>query len=246
MQAVKLILRNVIPLVLAIGIALALFWFMQWLIEPDIHEPTEQVRGSMQRVDLAPEKQNTPTPQTASEAPPPPTALAATAAALPVAPALSRPTAPSAELSFTPTAMPGLSINTSNVGIQALAAEGLDITVGNVPTAGNIQVADFKTADEFRGRRVVPISTRTPCFPTPAFNRKVEGSVDVVFVVQSNGRVLNPRVVSATPKGFFEVEAVEAVRTWIYDKKLLRGAAIEVLQTIPFTLDMYIPGINPC
>lgn len=244
MHVVKVLLRNILPLVLAIGIALGLFWFMQWLIEPDAAEPIETLRGGLQRVDIQAPTVTPNTPTTASEAPPPPTALAEAAAALPVAPDLARPTTPTAELNFTPTSMPGLAINSD---IQALATDGLDITIGEVPSAGNIKLGDFKGAEDFGGRKVIPISTRSPCFPKAAFERNIEGTVDVLFIVKSDGSVISPRVVDANPKGFFEAPAIEAVRTWYYDSKKLRGSSVEVLQTIPFTLDMFaFNGARKC
>lgn len=234
MAMLKTLLRTVLPFVFAIGIALGLFWFMQWLIEPDAAEPIATVRGGLDRVEITPEREQQTTQTAASEAPPPPTALAEAAAALPVAPALARPSTPSAELSFTPIAMPGLSVEAE---VPTLSGDAIGLS--NIPMAANVSTGSFQTGNQFGGRRVVPISTRSPCFPQAAYDRQVEGYVEVLFVVKSNGSVANPRIVNAEPKGLFEAAAVEAVRTWYYDAEKLRGATVEVLQKLPFTLRMY-------
>lgn len=245
MNSIKVICRTVIPLLLAVIVALGLFWFMQWLIAPDDSTPEETLRGGLARVEIAPEREQQTTQTTSSEAPPPPTALAEAAAALPVAPTLTRPTTPSTELNFTPIGLPDMQIEASVPTLGNIGAPGEGLA--SVAVATGISAGDFSSADQFRGRRAVPISTRAPCFPKIAHERNIEGFVEVLFVVKRDGSVNNIRVVNANPKGVFEAAALEGVRTWYYDSKQLGGATFEVKQRIPFTLDMYaFNGARKC
>lgn len=251
---IKATFRTLLPLILAAAIALALFWFMQWLIAPDQAEPITTIRSGVARVQVKAEKEDTVTQTATSAPPPPPAALAEAAAALPAAPALKRPSSPNAKLNFTPINTTSLNVETSMPSVSGEGIANLSSGIGNslgsltnIPMATNVATGNFKGGETFRGRRAVPISTRSPCFPQRAFDQKIEGFVEILYVVKSDGSVTNIRVKGAQPPNLFEAAAIEAVRTWYYDEKLLRGATFEVLQKLPFTLDMHaFNGARKC
>jgi protein TonB len=66
----------------------------------------------------------------------------------------------------------------------------------------------------------VPFSTLTvrnyvePEYPRNAAARRLQGWVDVDFVVEASGRTRDARVVAAEPPQVFEAAALAAVRRW--------------------------------
>lgn len=66
-----------------------------------------------------------------------------------------------------------------------------------------------------------------PDYPGEARRRQVEGSVELQFVVGSNGRVKEVEVVDSTPPGVFDAEAVAAVKRWRYDARREDGVPVD-------------------
>ena len=86
----------------------------------------------------------------------------------------------------------------------------------------------------FSGKKLVPVSTGRPQFPKYAYDRGISGWVEVVFVVDKDGQVRNPRILDANPKGIFEEAAILSVLSWQYDRKTMAGQAREVRQRLDF------------
>ncbi len=83
------------------------------------------------------------------------------------------------------------------------------------------------------------VSGSGPKYPPVAKAEGIEGAVVVRYGVSVDGRVVNARVESATPEGFFEEAALTAVRSWRYNPALKDGepVAVEnVLSTVHFQL----------
>jgi protein TonB len=89
---------------------------------------------------------------------------------------------------------------------------------------------------QFKGKPLTPVSTGRPQCPEYAVDNKIEGYVDLLFIVDQTGQVRNPRVFNASPKGIFEAAAVEAVNTWQYSRADMAGNAREVKQRFEFKL----------
>ncbi len=51
-------------------------------------------------------------------------------------------------------------------------------------------------------------------YPEAARREGLQGAVEVRYDVAADGRVMNARILSATPEGIFEEAALEAVRGW--------------------------------
>ncbi len=66
-----------------------------------------------------------------------------------------------------------------------------------------------------------------PDYPDEARRRKVEGSVDLAFIVGSDGKVRDVQIVQSTPPGVFDAEAVSAVRRWRYDPRREDGVPVD-------------------
>ena len=74
------------------------------------------------------------------------------------------------------------------------------------------------------------VLTRTryvaPQFPANARDRRLEGWVDVQFVVKTDGALGDVSIVGAEPVGVFEQVALDAVRRWRYQPVMRDGQAI--------------------
>ena len=65
------------------------------------------------------------------------------------------------------------------------------------------------------GQRTLPLVSATGAtYPPQAREAGVEGYVVVRYDVDAEGRVINARVVEATPRGVFEEAALAAVTRW--------------------------------
>lgn len=58
------------------------------------------------------------------------------------------------------------------------------------------------------------VSTVQPDYPVRASRRRIEGSVELSFVVQPDGSVTDVAVVSSKPLGMFDREAISAMERW--------------------------------
>ncbi|HNR23178.1 MAG TPA: TonB family protein [Steroidobacteraceae bacterium] len=66
-----------------------------------------------------------------------------------------------------------------------------------------------------------------PDYPEDARRRKIEGSVELTYIVGSDGRVRDVEVASSNPPGLFDAEAVAAVKRWRYDARREDGIPVE-------------------
>jgi protein TonB len=80
---------------------------------------------------------------------------------------------------------------------------------------------------------MVPVSQLTrinyvgPEYPRAARRRNVQGSVDVGFVVTTDGRVRSLTVLSSDPGDTFDQAALDAVEQWRFEPVMENGAAVE-------------------
>jgi protein TonB len=109
---------------------------------------------------------------------------------------------------------------------------------GTAPVAASRSAAPAAeaapSAADFRRIRYV-----APVYPDAALRRGQSGDVRVRLTVDSDGRVSDVQVLSATPAGVFERAAVNAVRKWRFEPIVRNGRAIEasVTSTISFRPD---------
>jgi protein TonB len=85
----------------------------------------------------------------------------------------------------------------------------------------------------------VPLVREEPRYPQSALSRGIEGRVLVSFTITENGLVENARVIAAEPKNIFNAAALEAIRRWRYDPKIVNGIPVEqtdIRIAIPFRL----------
>lgn len=96
---------------------------------------------------------------------------------------------------------------------------------------------DDLESGELEDQDLRPVRVEAPRYPGRAHRRGIEGYVTVEFVVDTNGRTRNVRVVESEPNDVFDQSARNAVRRWEFEPRIVDGrpAATELRQTIDFT-----------
>jgi TonB family protein len=74
----------------------------------------------------------------------------------------------------------------------------------------------------------VPIRTPNPGYTKAAMDAKIQGQVEVEFVVQKDGTVGDVRVIRSLDPGRLDQQAVEAVRQWVFNPGRLNGTPVAV------------------
>nr|WP_275658383.1 energy transducer TonB [Vibrio sp. Isolate25] len=106
---------------------------------------------------------------------------------------------------ISPIAQPSLGLNTSIEGVAISA-----------PTFGDFGV----------NQEAMPLYRVEPKYPTKAMKRQVEGYVVLKFTIDPTGRPTDIEVVEASPKRMFERNAIQALKKWKYQPKVVDGAAV--------------------
>ncbi|MCM5507065.1 MULTISPECIES: energy transducer TonB [unclassified Vibrio] len=106
---------------------------------------------------------------------------------------------------ISPISQPSLGLNTS--------IEGLAISA---PTFGDFGV----------NQEAIPLYRVEPRYPTKAMKRQAEGYVVLKFTIDPTGRPTDIEVVEASPKRMFERNAIQALRKWKYQPKVVDGVAV--------------------
>ncbi|MEM8498020.1 MAG: M56 family metallopeptidase [Pseudomonadota bacterium] len=74
----------------------------------------------------------------------------------------------------------------------------------------------------------MPTVTVMPIYPLRAISRNIEGFVDVLFDIQTDGTVANARVVHSKPGRIFDRAALNAIRKSRYAPHQVNGTAVKV------------------
>lgn len=77
-----------------------------------------------------------------------------------------------------------------------------------------------------------PILQSAPNYPSEMRGKKIEGIVTLIFVVESSGKVSNPRVESSTHPAF-DRPALDAVRHWKFEPALKGGQRVNCKMRVP-------------
>lgn len=205
---------------LAALLVLLMVVMMRWMIlSPHLDGPPGDESLPVSQIVKA-EEQKPPEPDDAAAklpelAPPPPPDAP---------PSLARPNLPVIAGPSIPIVAPNVAI--ANIGVGDVNL-GIGMGLGNSGTfggfaggggSGNGGGGGGVGDGGFKGRELVPLSTARPQMPPWACKQKLQGWVEVVFVVTPRGQVENVRIVDASPRGVFEAAAIESVSHWIYPK----------------------------
>jgi protein TonB len=78
------------------------------------------------------------------------------------------------------------------------------------------------------------LSQAMPRYPNELRKRRVQGTVEVVFLVDTDGHVLNPKVDKTTHEGLNQA-ALEAVRQWRFEAGTKEGRKVRFKMRVPIT-----------
>lgn len=220
--------RVLMPPLGAALVALGLFWLMWQLIAmqaepPDVPNDLDSI--SLDLVQPDPETQQEESSESA------PSAEQAIEQAQDVPQPV--PTIPTTQVANAQVSLPAFNAGPADLSMDLSLSSGLAGNAMAVAGTGTGSGAGGNGRG-FSGKKLVPVSTGRPQFPKYAYDRGISGWVEVVFIVDKDGQVRNPRILDAQPKGIFEESAILSVLSWQYDRKTMAGQAREVRQRLDF------------
>jgi TonB family protein len=109
-------------------------------------------------------------------------------------------------------------------GLGALASEGSSSGTGSYSGEFNANAVD---------QTPQVLQKVEPFYPQRARHLGVSGRVVVKFLVQADGHVSRPSILEAEPEGYFEQNALEAIRRWRFKPGYYRGKAVATWVTLP-------------
>jgi protein TonB len=77
----------------------------------------------------------------------------------------------------------------------------------------------------------------SPTYPSELQGKRVEGTVYVIFIIDTNGRVTNAKVQKSTHQAF-ERPALTAVKKWKFDPGKRGGKPVQFRMRVPITFSM--------
>lgn len=82
------------------------------------------------------------------------------------------------------------------------------------------------------------VSRRRPFYPLPARRAAIEGRVEIKFLINTEGRVENVRIIEADPPGVFEESVRQTAYRWRFKPGTVRGKPVRtmVATTVRFEL----------
>ncbi|MBK6728850.1 MAG: energy transducer TonB [Xanthomonadales bacterium] len=101
---------------------------------------------------------------------------------------------------------------------QPTSAPAVAASAPNVPATATAPASPSLTAPR-------PIAKVTPDYPPQARSRKIEGFVELEFLVTTSGSPQEIRVVRSEPEGLFDRSAVRALMRWKFKPAERNGAA---------------------
>ena len=208
-------MRYVLALLGAVAITVAIFLFMQGLIESRQQQDVVLPLHTLVEVPPPEREEEEPEPE---EEPPEEPLEEPIMEALQVAPPTPEP-APELEIA-------ALDLGVGDIKIQSAG----DRWNGPVGRAG-IAVAAGGGEDAQGYIEVIPFDTRKPNVPDVAWENKISGGVLVEFRVTAEGTTSDVRVLDANPRGVFEEKVVAAVSDWKYRVNFYGGATGSVVLT---------------
>lgn len=128
-----------------------------------------------------------------------------------------------------------LALNPTGLGEGAFGDFAIELPSQIGGEAGGSAVDEiFSLADLDRQPR--PLFQRPPTYPPELRKEGRHGTVTLVFLVDREGRVVDPRVERATDPAF-ERPALEAVRQWRFEPGTRRGEKVPFKMRIPITFN---------
>lgn len=88
----------------------------------------------------------------------------------------------------------------------------LGVDYSTVMGVGGLEQAVFEIGE--LDNIPIPLVRPSPIYPGRAKNRRVEGFVEIEFIVDKQGQVQKPKIISSDPVGYFETSAMNTIVRW--------------------------------
>ncbi len=201
----------------------AFLLFGGWFL-PEVHEGQKVVSDvELVQDDAAPTEEPPPPPPPPEEATEAPPDAEAAIASLQSPSADSAPALDAMSLGALGDALSGLAGSGEFAGPVSLASGG---RIGGTGTGGELDqtmTRAFSLAElDQKPRATMPVH---PTYPRTMRGRKIEGVVTLLFVVDSNGNVMEPRVEKSSHAAF-EAPAIDAIRRWKFEPAVKGGKRV--------------------
>jgi periplasmic protein TonB len=114
----------------------------------------------------------------------------------------------------------------------------LDLPKMNFSLSGDTFLGNAFVGSGITDMALIPLVQIPPRYPKKAKRLKKEGYVKVLLKISAQGLVREAQILEAKPKGYFEKEALRAVKKYKYKPKIENGVAVanEGEQIIEFKL----------
>ena len=207
-----------LALVSAAAVTLALF-----LVLPLLQAIGNPLRGTLDVRDVAvmapPEPEPAPEEEVEEEEPPPP----------PPPPKMAE--APPLDLSQLE-----IALNPGGFGAGTGGDFAIDIAdqLGTGPGGGEEMDRIFSLQE--LDQRPRPIFRRKPVYPANKRRSGATGTVEIIFIVDEQGRVVQPKVHGSTDP-VFEQAALDAVRQWRFEPGTRQGEKVQFKMKVPITFN---------
>lgn len=209
-------MRFILAFVGALFITVAVFLFMQGLIERGKEDGIQLVvHTGVEIFHPDPEEPEPQEKEDKIEEPPEEPIMDALDLTAPSPPTLE----PVTELE-----LPALELGVGDINIRAVGKRwSAPLGAAGVPVAGSGDAQGYV--------EVIPFNTRRPNVPQVAWQNKVNGWVLVAFSVTPQGNTRDIRVLDANPRGVFEEKVIAAVADWQYQLNFSSRAEGEIILT---------------
>ena len=203
--------RVIVSMVLAVGVTLALFAFMQYLISgtPGIGDKGDNLGGirfgpiKLEEQLQIRERKIPKKPPPPKDPPPPP------------------------------------KLNVQNVERVQTPMPMMDMPKLDVPMSGSGPfLGAFASLDQNAEGDIIPLVRIQPQYPRRAAIAKIEGYVTIEFTITETGSVTDPKVVDAKPPRVFDRDAIRAILKWKFKPRVMDGRPVarRATQTLDFKL----------
>lgn len=189
-------LRSLLALILAIVMTLALFSFMAWMT---IQTKNSTATSATLQFDVIMTEPDSQSQRRIRQLPEPP----------------KTPSAPQSQSK--------LSSQVSNVNIEKETTMP-SVELGEIGLNVAVSLPSFEGLGQ--NQQAMPLYRVEPKYPSRALKRKMEGYVILRFTIDELGKPTDIESIEAEPSRVFVRPAIQALKQWKYQPKLVKGKAI--------------------
>lgn len=121
-----------------------------------------------------------------------------------------------------------------NAGDGGMSSSGVSVQVFNISDSFDDMVFEIKDLD----KKPIPILQINPTYPPGLKRQRVQGTVQVIFIVDENGDVKRPRIGKSSKHKEFDDNAIKAVRQWKFEPGEKDGKKVKTRVRLPLNYSL--------